>query len=158
MKLWKTVKSAYSHSPMWTSVSELFEKMILNPEENIAAYIERSILDICRYLDISTKIMISSDIKKEEDLKGQDKIIYICKKLGADAYVNPAGGTDLYHDENFKSNGLKLEFLFPVLNKYTQNSEVFIPGLSILDMICNMEREEVKIQLKSFNLMKGETV
>ena len=44
--------------------------------------------------------------EKNNDLKGQDKIIEICKKVKADKYINAAGGTALY-DKNYREKTRK---------------------------------------------------
>lgn len=44
-------------------------------------------------------------------LAGQDKIIAVCNKLGATEYVNLPGGRDLYDEESFARENIKLTFL-----------------------------------------------
>lgn len=46
-----------------------------------------------------------------DDLRGQDRIIALCKKIGATEYVNSPGGKDLYTEKIFLDNGIKLTFL-----------------------------------------------
>ena len=44
-------------------------------------------------------------------MKGQHRILDICTRLGADEYLNPPGGRDLYDPELFAERGIKLMFL-----------------------------------------------
>ena len=60
------------------------------------------------YLEIDTKLVLSSTIEKDNDLRGKDKVKHICHLLGADTYYNAIGGQDLYEKEDFKANGIDL--------------------------------------------------
>lgn len=89
-------------------------------------------------------------IDKNNSLKGQDRIIEICKKERADCYINPSGGRDLYDSISFKKNDIQLFFLEPKINQieYKQKSEKFIAYLSIIDVMMNLSIEEIgKIML-----------
>ena len=44
-------------------------------------------------------------------LKAQDRIIDICRAVGADRYVNLPGGISLYDQETFELAGIDLSFL-----------------------------------------------
>ena len=52
-------------------------------------------------LNIKKNIIISSQINYNRDLKGEEKIIEICKVLGSNSYYNSPGGVDLYNSINF---------------------------------------------------------
>jgi hypothetical protein len=73
-------------------------------------------------------IQRSSELAIDDGLRGQDRIIAICKALGADSYVNPPGGRQLYDADAFRSAGIDLRFLSPWQGK----------GSSILpDLLCH---------------------
>jgi hypothetical protein len=57
------------------------------------------------------KTILSSSIDIPKHLRGQDRIIAICKKLGATEYINSPGGRGLYDTETFEKEGIKLTFL-----------------------------------------------
>lgn len=67
--------------------------------------------EICEKLCITFNTARSSGIKISEKLRGQDRIIAICKALKATEYINLPGGRHLYDDQTFKDNGIKLTFL-----------------------------------------------
>ena len=57
------------------------------------------------------RIEVSSEFKVRG--KGQDKIIALCKEVGATEYVNLPGGRKLYEAEAFEKEGIALKFLEP---------------------------------------------
>ena len=108
---------------------------------------------VSRYLDVKTEILISSQIEKDNSLKGDNKIIEICNILGADEYVNPIGGVDLYHKEDFNEKGIKLQFLKSDLTPYKQFGDEFVPALSVLDVLMFCGIEGTKAQLGGYKLL-----
>jgi hypothetical protein len=86
-------------------------------------------------------------------LEGQEKIIEICKKLGADHYINPIGGIELYSKKKFESEHIKLNFIKMENVKHHQGEYDFIDNLSILDvLVCNTPQEVSKF-LKKYKLV-----
>lgn len=104
----KTLKSAYGKADYWQQVFPIIEKIVLYENENLTDYIENSIREILTYLGIKKRIIRSSQIQKNNSLTGEKRIIEICKCLGADVYINPCGGKDLYDNMHFENNGIKL--------------------------------------------------
>ncbi len=55
--------------------------------------------------------------------------------LGADQYLNPIGGRQLFREDEFRERGIALEFLeFPTF-EYDTGSYAFEPDLSVLDVL-----------------------
>ena len=55
--------------------------------------------------------------------------------MGATDYINPIGGEKLYSREIFANYGLKLQFHVSNKVSYDQFSPIFIPQLSIIDVL-----------------------
>lgn len=75
------------------------------------SFVINSILNACMELGIPLNVQLSSAIPTPDDLRGQDRILYICKALGATEYVNSPGGVSLYDPKKFEEAGVKLAFL-----------------------------------------------
>lgn len=60
---------------------------------------------------IHTKIIRSSELNIPRGIKGQGRILRICKELGATQYINLPGGRDLYDTDLFLQAGVDLKFL-----------------------------------------------
>lgn len=152
-KVIKTVELNYKKSIYFEDVFPLFCEIMRNDEKNLALFLKDSILQIANYLDITTVFILSSDIEKDNSLKGQDKILQICKKLNGTEYINAIGGQELYSKELFSDNGLKLSFLKTSSIEYNQTSSTFEPNLSIIDVLMNCSKEEIKEFLNKFELL-----
>jgi hypothetical protein len=91
-------------------------------------------------LEISTPLVVSSTVDCDHSLKGAERVHAICKALGADNYINPIGGTELYSKEDFNNKGLGLFFLQPLAFEYEQGNSTFMPWLTILDVLMFNKR------------------
>lgn len=142
-KKMKTIEYAYKKAPYFEQVFPVLESILGYKNDNLALYIENSIYTICDYLNIKTEIIISSSLNKNNELKGKDKILDICKILGATEYYNAFGGRKLYSFEEFKNTGIKLKFLKSDNIVYKQLDNEFQANLSIVDIIMFNSKEHV---------------
>lgn len=150
----QTIRNAYRKAPYFEYVMPLIEDIVNNPETDLTAFIRYSLEKIMQYLDIHTEIMLSSKIEKDQGLKGEERIIEICKRLGADIYINPCGGRKLYHCQAFEKMNMQLFFL-DVMNddiQYEQKTEGFIPNLSVIDILMFNSITETKDFLNKYEL------
>lgn len=153
VKVLRQIENSYKKAPFFHKAFPLVESIFENENTNLFDYIYESMVGICYYLDIETEIVVSSSIDIDHSLKSQEKVISISKKLGADVYVNPNGGVDLYERAVFKQKGIDLNFIIPDLKEYQQYNEDFIPNLSIIDVIMFNSVDEVKNKLKEYKLL-----
>ncbi|MBN1060027.1 WbqC family protein [Clostridium botulinum] len=152
-KLLKSIESCYKKAPYYSNIFPIIENIIIQDEKNLSKYLEHSIRKVCEYLSIDTEMIISSSINKNNDLKGQDKVIEICKVLGVDEYYNAVGGQQLYSYEEFSSEGLKLRFLKTGAVEYKQFNNEFVSNLSIIDVLMFNSKEDVQKMLQQYELL-----
>jgi hypothetical protein len=152
-KLLKTLETCYKKAPHYDDVFPVIESIIKLDEKNLARYLEFSIRRVSEYLSIDTELIVSSTITKNNDLRGQDKVIEICKELGADEYINAIGGQGLYSPEDFVAQGIQLKFLKSGEIRYQQFKNEFVPNLSIIDVMMFNSIEEVKKMLEKYELL-----
>ncbi len=153
MDLLKTISSSYKKAPFYQDVYPLIEKIISFDELNLAIYIQNSIQNLCAYLNINTKLIMSSEIVKNNGLKGENKIIDICLQLGATQYVNAIGGFELYTKENFRVKNIDLKFIKSENIVYQQFKNEFVPWLSIIDVLMFNNVHDVKQILNQYELI-----
>ncbi|MEK3879578.1 WbqC family protein [Paenibacillus sp. FSL M7-0420] len=152
-KLLKTIELSYSKAPYFLDVMPILEQILEYKEINLAAYIENSIEKICSYLKIDTILIRSSDISKDNNLRGQDKVIEICKILGADEYYNAIGGQDLYSAKTFSMSNIDLKILKTRQIQYPQFKDNFVPNLSIIDVMMFNSIDNIKEQLDMYEII-----
>ena len=151
-KLIRTIENAYKKAPYYTRLMPSIEKMILSCD-SISELNTMSILKICEYLGVDTEIIVSSKLEKNNELKGQDKVIHIVKLLEGDTYYNAIGGQELYDKEVFASEGIQLSFLRSGDISYEQFGNEPVSGLSIIDVLMFNSVEETKKLLGQFQLV-----
>lgn len=152
-KLLRTIDQCYKKAPYYSSVYPLVEEIIGSYEDKLSHYLTNSMKIISGYLGITTEFLISSQINIGTGLKGEERIIKICKNLDASEYYNAIGGISLYSHETFRSNGLGLEFLRTDPIEYYQLGNQFVPNLSIIDVMMFNSKIECKELLDAFMLV-----
>lgn len=151
----RILEAAYRKAPCYEAVRPMLEDILWCQEEDIAKYIRHSFDVIGEYLGIRTKLILSSDLNKDNTLKGQDKVLAICKLLGAAEYYNAIGGQELYSYEAFRENGVRLNFVKTKDIEYRQFENEFQPNLSIIDVMMFNSRERVREYLEDYTLLDG---
>ena len=106
------------------------------------------------YLSVNTELIMSSDLKKDNSLHAQDKVLHICELLGATEYYNAIGGQELYSFDAFDSKKISLKFLKTDEIAYKQFKNDFCPNLSIIDVLMFNSVEAVKGFLDSYSLIE----
>lgn len=135
---WLTLPLAYS--PLQTRISELafhadgqaqWEKrmdvfpLLRRPRGVVADVVERmrvlpdcpqTLLDetlrgIAGVLGLTTPVLRSRDLGLDAGWTGVDRIIALCRAVGATGYLNAPGGRALYTAETFRHHGIRLGFL-----------------------------------------------
>lgn len=106
---------------------------LLFPRGSVLSYLLTLLQEICRLMKLPFSIIRSSDLAIAPDLKGQDRILEICKRFKATSYVNSPNGRDLYCAKTFQHHGIQLEFLSPYQGA----------ALSILHRLLNHPIDEI---------------
>ena len=152
-KFSRLIESAYKKAPYYEEVSALLEKIYAYEDRSLGAFMLHSFQVVLDYLDIDTKLILSSTIEKDNTLKAKDKVKHICHILGADTYYNAIGGQELYDKDDFKSDGINLQFVKTELSVYPQFKNEFVPGLSIIDVLMHNGKEGTKRLLNEYTLI-----
>lgn len=148
------IENAYKKAPYYDEVINLIRKIINADILNIGNYAANSIIAVTNYLEINTKFYYSSIQSPEsKGIDKADRLIYICKNLGADQYINTIGGQKLYDKKYFDNNQIDLCFIKTLDIEYKQFNHPFIPFLSIIDVLMFNSKENTKIILANYQLV-----
>jgi hypothetical protein len=154
-KLLNRISESYRKAPYYKETYELVEKCIMHEERNLFKFILHSVENLLFFLNIDTKLIISSSILLNDNLKGEEKVIAICKERGVDIYINPIGGLELYDKAIFKKNNLELQFQKSNNIGYNQYDNDFIPWLSIIDVMMFNSLNEIKSYMSKYELISN---
>jgi WbqC-like protein family len=92
---------------------------------------------VCRYLNIPFTYRICSELSLPlpEKLGPGGWALEICSLLGANRYVNPSSGLDLFDPVAFARRDIALDFVYPVEFAYSTGPYQYEPNLSIIDVL-----------------------
>jgi hypothetical protein len=152
-KIIRFVGESYKKSPYYPKVFELFERCMNCSETNVSIFVAHAIKECCLYLGIDTPIVLSSDLEKNNSLKGQDRVMDICRVMGATDYINPIGGMTLYDAGAFSNNSITLKFLKTRNIIYPQSCENHVQFLSIIDVMMFNSPQQLSHLLSEFDLV-----
>ena len=151
-RILRIIESNYKKAPHLTSAYPIIESCFVFPNKNLFEYIFNSIKVICNYLGLSTKLVISSEIKINHSLKAEKKVLAICNAENTTTYINAIGGRELYDKKEFRSRGIDLKFIRPGNIEYRQFNYGFLPSLSIIDIMMFNSKEEIAKIIQNYTL------
>jgi len=153
IKILNSIRISYKKSPYFESIFPIIEECLNFREDDLFEFVLNSVVRICNFLDIKTKIIRSSSLLVDHSLKSQDKVLAICINRGSTVYINAIGGMDLYSVGDFEDNGIELKFIKSSPIQYEQFKNEFVPWLSIIDVMMFNSKEKVKEYLNQYTLI-----
>ncbi len=142
-KLLRQVEANYRKAPYFSDVIELFRSILDYCNPNLFYFVLNSLKLVCEYINVHKEFVVSSTLPVDHTLKGEDKVLAICKEMKANSYVNPEGGVKLYSRKRFIENDINLCFLSANPISYPQFNSIFVPNMSILDVLMFNSREKI---------------
>ena len=139
-KLLASVRQSYDKAPCFEQAYALLEGIVQSEETSLSVLARESVMAVARYLGLGTEFVISTGRYGNEDLRGEDRILDICRQEQAIEYHNLPGGEALYSPEAFAAAGVELHFVRPRLAEYRQFGASFTAGLSMLDVLMFNDR------------------
>lgn len=146
-KLLRQLQSAYRAAPFFSETWPLLQQIMACDSNNLFVFLHRSITAICQHLGLQTRILVSSTIPIDHQLKSQDKVLALCRQLGAEHYINTIGGQELYSRVAFQAQGIQLHFIRARPFEYAQMGNGFIPWLSMVDVMMFNGRDKIMAEL-----------
>lgn len=149
-KHWQTLVRNYSRSRCFYDYKELFEGLYLDCQETLLSQVNyRFMIAICEILQINTQISWSMNY---ELVEGQtERLVDLCKQVGATEYISGRAAKVYINEELFKREGIKLSYMdYSDYPEYCQRFPPFEHNVSILDLLFN-EGEDATKFMKSFS-------
>jgi hypothetical protein len=155
-KFLKTIELAYKKSKYFDLYFDNIKK-IINNEYKFLSQLNIDIIEcICEFLNIRKKLTRASFLNLDSSISKIDLLDFICKKKNSNEYISTIGSADylkntdkLFHS---KANIYYFQYNGAI---YQQPGTIFIPNLSIIDLLFNKGPESIKILRKNFSIVKN---
>ncbi len=139
-------------APYFPNVAQLIDDCFSGLQGNLLRDLNvRSLVVVCNYLGITLNRANLSDMTlnlPKIDHPGQ-WALEIASALGADAYLNPPGGRDIFRPPEWEERGIGLNFTDLVSFVYPTKHYAFVEHLSIIDILMWNAPNKVKMYLDS---------
>lgn len=138
-------KTAY-FKDFWPSLEQIYEKNF-----DFLIDVDMEIIKLLmKELQIKTETIFSSELGISE--KGSDRILGICKKLGADVYLSGMLGGNYLNLKNFEESGIQVQFQNFQHPVYEQYYKPFLSNMASIDFIFNEGKNAPKILQEAKNI------
>ena len=131
----QSLKNAYARAPYVEDHLPFLEDLYSTPFEKLIDFNLEIIRYLMKQLNIDTNLTFLSKLGISD--KGDDRIIAVCKKLGASQFLVQKMAIKYYDSQHLASAGIQLIDFKPISPVYPQLWGDFIPNLSTLDLILN---------------------
>jgi hypothetical protein len=151
-RLLRRIAASYRTAPFFGDIYPLVEEIMGFADANVATFNIHLIRRVAAHLKIRTPFLLSSKLEKNNSLAGQERVIEICRRLGATQYVNLIGGRKLYHRDRFSREGLELGFLKPAVLGGADHADSALP-LSIIDDLMHKDENVQASALRDYRII-----
>ena len=152
-QFYASLVQSYKKAPNFDLVYDLVTTIMDKEYNSIADLTCSSVKEVSNFLGLSTVFKLSSEeFPETKGLERADRLITITKKLCARQYINPAGGSELYTKDYFSKHNIELSFIANNLPDYQQFDYPFVNGLSIIDVLMFVPKQEVLKMLDLYEL------
>ncbi len=146
---YKTLQLSYSRAPFFGQLKELMDDLYVNSSfKTLSEFNHYSTKKIAEYLGITTRFDNSANYKLKDDKL--ERLISLLCDLKATEYISGPAAKDYLtgHEDLFTEKGIKLSYKsYSGYKPYKQLIEPFEHGVSILDLIANVERSQIKYHI-----------
>ncbi len=149
-KLTGTLTAGYSRAPFFRRYFRRLEEVIAN-DYILLAQLNAALLSwASEELALPVPVIASSSL---QDISGSStqRLISVCRAVGAGHYLSGFGGQKYQEEELFSESGIRLKVYDFKHPEYPQLWGDFIPGLSVVDLLFNCGEKSSLIIRKSEN-------
>ena len=141
---WKKITAAYNNANFFHLYKDYFENLYKTNWDSIFELNFEIIKTIIKWLDIKIKIIRESELHIHG--KSTERLVNVCKTVGADTYLSGIGGKLYLNEKLFEQNKINLSYQNYSPTKYPQRmTDSFIPNLSIIDLLANMGSKSLQV-------------
>lgn len=138
-----------------SSAGELIDDLLDYRISNVAAFNANLLVQLALDLGIKCQFVTASELGDTSHLRGENKVIALCKQAGATHYINPIGGAQLYSAPMFLNAGIQLSFLETTCRPAQLASDNV--HLSIIDNMLRCDKDSVCHDLRQYRIAQPQS-
>ncbi len=136
----KRIQLSYNNSKFFYLYKSYFKDLYESRWTKLFDLNFETLKQVISWLGIKIEIIRESSLGIES--KSTQRLIDVCKSIGADTYVAGSGSKSYMDEKMFERNNLKIEYQSYVPIRYPQHlSTTFVPNLSIIDLLANAGKD-----------------
>jgi len=139
----QALKINYSRAPFFKDYISFFEGVFSREWIYLSEFCIFLVEQICNILNIKKKFVLSSSLNIHTT--GTQRLIDICRKLGADTYISGQGAKNYLQKELFMEYNINLKFQEYKIPCYRQAYKGWVENLSIVDVLFCCGDDSLKI-------------
>ena len=134
---WKKILISYSNAKFFHLYRDYFQALYKKEWARLFELDFETTKKTMEWLGIKIPIVRESELNVNG--KATERLINVCKEVGADTYVSGSGGRSYLDEGLFERGNIKLVYQIYAPVPYPQRfSKAFVPNLSIIDMLANV--------------------
>ncbi|MBC8287086.1 MAG: WbqC family protein [Nitrospinae bacterium] len=139
----ETLRQHYSKSPFFEQYFSRCQKIYEKEWTFLFDLCLETIILLKEELGVETPLLRSSQM----EISGQktERLLSICRELGATHYLSGEAASDYILEANFSSQGIELEYQKYDHPVYPQRYPGFVPQLSAIDLLFNCGEQSLSI-------------
>ena len=152
-------RSWYNKAIYFDEIYSLLQDILSKKQQFVVDLNYELIFAICQYIGISkTKFLFSQNMHIPKEVKKAERLLAIVEEIrGIHTYISGPSAKPYLEEGNFATKNIKVEwhdYLHPYYNQNTWGSNVFIPYLSIIDLLFNHGKESLEVITSSNKISK----
>jgi WbqC-like protein family len=141
---WRRLQLSYNNSRFFHLYKGYFEQLYKKEWKMLFDIDLETLRQVISWLGLKTEIILESELGVKS--KSTQRLVDVCKAVGADTYVAGSGSKRYMEESLFSKNDLHLEYQNWVPIEYQQHlAKEFVPNLSIIDLLANMGPDALKV-------------
>tara|TARA_B100001142_G_scaffold320539_1_gene365720 strand:- start:161 stop:841 length:681 start_codon:yes stop_codon:yes gene_type:complete len=142
--LWKkkhlnSISYNYSKSSFYKSHISFFEEYYNSNIDTLSEFNNIFLKYCVKLFNLKTKIIQSSSLEIDSSIKSTDRLIEIITKVGGKKYYSGIGSKNYLDEKKMSESNIELIFQDFKFKNYVDSKTTFIPGLSVIDLINNVD-------------------
>ncbi len=144
------IYQAYRGSPFYKKVyREIVEPIYKYETRSISDFCVNSMKILWQVLGLDPVVHFSSTLDVPRDIDASLRVLEICKRFNADAFVSGLGAMNYIDYSLFEDAGIKIHYMDYQLTEYPQLHGAFTPFVSVIDLLFNVGPDEAGKHLNS---------